>query len=199
MGRSSRHDDLRRRDRSTGRRCGCERILQFTTADLEEFFPNSEALLLLSLKVERKELSQQLKQLGQSGIEPALRLAEFVLLKEAQSQDLARYGCPIGSLISELGKNELQLKDRVSELSFLQLDWLREQFTRLLVELNSSAQFSTKRDIEKASLALASKLFAMIQGFVLVAQSQEDESWLRKQLKVLSQDLKQKRFLSQVL
>jgi len=59
------------------------------------------------------------------------RLKAFVREFTAQSEVVARYGCPLGSLCSELDKRVRQPGLPVAELMRLPIEWAEEQFRSL--------------------------------------------------------------------
>jgi len=62
---------------------------------------------------------------------PKSRLKAFVREFTAQSEAVARYGCPLGSLCSELDKRVEQSSLPVAELMRLPIEWADDQFRSL--------------------------------------------------------------------
>ena len=62
---------------------------------------------------------------------PKSRLKAFVREFTAQSETVARYGCPLGSLCSELDKRVEQSSLPVAELMRLPIEWADDQFRSL--------------------------------------------------------------------
>lgn len=60
--------------------------------------------------------------------QPADRLKAFVRLLAARQDMFARYGCPIGSLSSELGKQEDDLRAEAGTILAGLIDWAEAQF-----------------------------------------------------------------------
>ncbi len=85
-------------------------------------------------------------------------------LKEGKS-DLTRYGCPNGTLASELGKNNALTRELSQQVFDLIRHWLGEQFIRL--------GFSPEQANGKAL-----ELFTRGQGICVLAQVYNDESLL---------------------
>jgi AcrR family transcriptional regulator len=59
---------------------------------------------------------------------PKLRLKALVRMFAGQSEVVAEFGCPLGSLCSELDKRGEEGGARVAELMRLPLEWAEEQF-----------------------------------------------------------------------
>jgi TetR/AcrR family transcriptional regulator, transcriptional repressor for nem operon len=62
---------------------------------------------------------------------PQARLKALVRELTAQREIVANYGCPMGSLCSELDKREDHLRRDCSQLLELPVDWAEEQFREL--------------------------------------------------------------------
>jgi len=64
-------------------------------------------------------------------VDPRERLRAFIGMTTENRVDLAQYGCPIGSLCSELQKGGGKLAEHARELFELLLGWLQAQFRAL--------------------------------------------------------------------
>jgi AcrR family transcriptional regulator len=62
---------------------------------------------------------------------PLERLHRFVALLDDTTESLIQYGCPMGSLNAELGKNDLLLQEHAAQLFALYESWLTDQFAEL--------------------------------------------------------------------
>jgi AcrR family transcriptional regulator len=89
--------------------------------------------------------------------DPRERLAAFVQMTMDRRRELARSGCPIGSLCSELCKQDGPLGEQASRLFAEWLGWLADQFRAL-----------GKRQ-ESSDLAL--HLLSALQGATLLTHS----------------------------
>ena len=89
--------------------------------------------------------------------DPGDRLAAFVQMTVDNRRDLARSGCPIGSLCSELQKDGGPLAEQASRLFAEWLAWLEEQFRAL------------GKENEAADLAL--HLLSALEGATLLTHS----------------------------
>jgi AcrR family transcriptional regulator len=83
---------------------------------------------------------------------------------------VARHGCPMGSLCSELGKSEAALGEEGARVLRLVVDWAEEQFRQL-----------GRRDARD----LAYTLFAGIQGAALLANAFREPEILSRQTRQL--------------
>ncbi len=97
---------------------------------------------------------------------PRSRLKAFVRLLAEQQELTARYGCPQGSLCSELDKREDETRRSCAELMRLPIDWAERQFREL-----------GRRDA--AELAVA--LIASYQGIALLTNTFRDPGLMARE------------------
>ena len=101
---------------------------------------------------------------------PASRLKALVHSWVDMRDVAARYGCPLGSLCSELDKGEAGLDREGAKLIGLVVDWAEEQFRQLGV-----------RDARDLAIAL----FAGVQGAALLANTFRDPELITRQARHL--------------
>jgi TetR/AcrR family transcriptional regulator, transcriptional repressor for nem operon len=90
---------------------------------------------------------------------PKARLKALVGELSSQSEIVAHYGCPLGSLCSELGKRDAEPARIASELLRLPIEWAETQFRQL-----------GRRDARD----LAFDLLAAYEGSALLANTMRD-------------------------
>jgi len=90
---------------------------------------------------------------------PRARLKAFVGMLADQAETTARFGCPQGTLCSELDKREGRLRGAAAELLRLPVDWAERQFREL-----------GRRDARDLAFALV----ASYQGTALVTNAYRD-------------------------
>jgi len=95
------------------------------------------------------------------------RLRRFIQMVRGSGKDLARYGCPMGSLNIELGKAQPALKARARKMFDLFRDWLAAQLKALG---------------HKDAAGLALHLLGRAQGIAVVAQVYGDQKYLNQEL-----------------
>jgi AcrR family transcriptional regulator len=105
---------------------------------------------------------------------PQARLKALGKLWVDSSDEVARYGCPHGSLCQELAKRDDGLEARAAKLMALTIDWAEEQF-RLL----------GRRDARD----LAVGLMATIQGAALLSSSLRDPDIMSRQARRLARSI----------
>ena len=98
--------------------------------------------------------------------DPHRRLAAFIDFVEAHREELARHGCPVGSLCQELDKETVPLAEKADGILQQQVDWAIGQFRAL-----------GRGDAE----GLGAYFVAMLQGITLVAHARRDPGMLEHQ------------------
>jgi hypothetical protein len=81
---------------------------------------------------------------------------------------IKQYGCPVGTLCTELAKLDHAARPQANELFTLFRAWARRQFTLM----------GNKRDAD----SLAMHLLARSQGIATLANAFHDESFLRREV-----------------
>jgi AcrR family transcriptional regulator len=102
------------------------------------------------------------------GEHPADRIKSFIDILIANRADIKRYGCPVGTLCTELAKLNHAAQPGANELFTLFRTWLRRQFTLLGREADADA--------------LAMHLLARSQGVATLASAFHDERFIRQEV-----------------
>ena len=97
---------------------------------------------------------------------PKARLKGLTRSWEEIGEDVARHGCPIGSLCAELGKRHDELDGEAARVFALVIGWAEEQFAQL-----------GRRDARDLAIAL----FAGIQGAAILANTFRDPELMAAQ------------------
>lgn len=102
------------------------------------------------------------------GATPADRIRSFIHILIANRADIKRYGCPVGTLCSELGKLNHAALPEANELFTLFRTWLSRQFVLLGREQDADA--------------LAMHILARSQGVATLASAFQDENFIRQEV-----------------
>jgi len=105
------------------------------------------------------------------GKDPADRIRSFIHMLVANRADIKRYGCPVGTLCTELAKLSHASRDEANKLFTLFRTWLRRQF----VELGRAQDADT----------LAMHLLARSQGVSTLANAFHDEKFIRQEVQLM--------------
>lgn len=103
------------------------------------------------------------------GETPADRIRSFMHILIANRADIKRFGCPLGTLTTELAKLGHPAQGEANKLFALFRSWLRRQFCLL----------GRKADAD----ALAMHVLARSQGVATLAAAFHDEKFIRQEVK----------------
>jgi TetR/AcrR family transcriptional regulator, transcriptional repressor for nem operon len=133
------------------------------------YFRTKDDLLKAALDAHAGEVGRALAELDQHRT-PKARLRAFVRMLAGQTELTARYGCPQGSLCSELDKRDDVVSRRCADLMRLPIDWAARQFREL-----------GRRDADE----LATALIASYQGIALLANTFRDPELMARECRRL--------------
>lgn len=106
--------------------------------------------------------------------DPKDRLRRFVQMVLSNRDKLSRYGCPVGSLNTELGKEAAcGQQESARQLFDLFLDWLAEQFCALTES--------------RQARSLALHLLGRTEGISLMGHVYQDPDYIRKEIEMLEE------------
>ncbi len=111
---------------------------------------------------------QMLERWEIEGKTPADRIRGFIHMLIANRADIKRYGCPVGTLCSELAKLGHASREEANKLFTLFRTWLRRQFELLGREADADE--------------LAMHLLARSQGVAALANAFHDEKFIRQEV-----------------
>lgn len=103
--------------------------------------------------------------------DPKRRLHSFVQMVASNRHNLTRYGCPIGTLSAELGKESCESQDAARKLFDVFVDWLSLQFKRL----GHPSQAQSR----------ALHLLGRTEGVSVIAHVYNDPSLITKEVKII--------------
>jgi AcrR family transcriptional regulator len=126
---------------------------------------------VIALRVERTRA--MLDQWEAEGGTPQGRIRCFIRILIANRTKIMRYGCPVGTLSSELSKLDHAFKPQANALFTLFRVWLARQFTAL----------GRKKDAD----ALAKHLLARSQGVAMLANALHDAAFIQSEVEQMNQ------------
>ncbi|MBI3517273.1 MAG: TetR/AcrR family transcriptional regulator [Proteobacteria bacterium] len=103
--------------------------------------------------------------------DPADRIRSFIHILIANRADISRYGCPVGTLATELAKLDHGAQAEANRLFTQFRTWLRRQFEQLGCGPEADA--------------LALHLLARSQGIATLATAGHDETFIRREVALL--------------
>jgi len=99
--------------------------------------------------------------------DPKCQLIAFAKSMAGMSDMLADKGCPVGSLVQELGKTPSRLSNMADDIVKRQLEWTKDRFAELGVS-----------DPDRAS----ARMVSVIQGACLTSHALKDPKVMRQQM-----------------
>jgi TetR/AcrR family transcriptional regulator, transcriptional repressor for nem operon len=133
------------------------------------YFKTKDELVEAAIESRTRDVRELLESL-ESQRTPRARLKALVRALAAPRELVAEYGCPLGSLCSELDKRTDGLETRCSELLRLPVDWAEQQF-RLM----------GRRDARDLAVAL----IASYQGIALLTNTFRDPELMAREARRL--------------
>lgn len=133
--------------------------------NIYHYFKSKEDILRAVVDHRLEEFRVLLEQWDLLYIDPKAKLLAFVNMITGRQTELVEYGCPIGSLNTELGKDRRDLQLAARALFDLFRDWLTLRF----IELG--------QDAEAGNLAL--HLLGRAQGIAVISQVYQDKQLLK--------------------
>jgi TetR/AcrR family transcriptional repressor of nem operon len=132
-------------------------------------FKSKDEILQAVIEARLAHTQAMLDRWEQAGAGPADRIRSFIDMLVAHRADIQRYGCPVGTLCTELAKLDHALHTDAQQLFTLFRTWLRRQFELL------------GRKAQADSLAM--HLLALSQGVATLASTFHDEKFLRREVR----------------
>ena len=116
---------------------------------------------------------QMLKRWESAGDTPADRIRSFIEILNVNGKKIKRYGCPVGSLSSELLKLNHVSKAQANKLFTLFRAWLRRQFVQMGCQDNADT--------------LAMHVLAFSQGVATLGSAFGDEKFMQQEVKLMNE------------
>lgn len=135
--------------------------------NIYHYFKTKDDILRAVIDQHLAEFRALLAQWAQMHDDPKMRLHAFAGMITGRQLELVQYGCPIGSLNTELGKDRRELQQAARALFDLFRDWL-------------IAQFAALKPNEEAEM-LALHLLGRAQGIAVIAHVYQDATLLQRE------------------
>jgi AcrR family transcriptional regulator len=132
-------------------------------------FKTKDEILDAVIDLRLANTGEMLERWEMEGETPADRIRSFINILIMNQSKIKKYGCPVGTLCSELAKLDHPSQGEANRLFTLFRTWLRRQFTLL----------GRKADADE----LAMHLLARSQGVATLASAFRDEKFIRQEVK----------------
>lgn len=142
--------------------------VQISRGNFYYHFKTKDEILDAVISLRLAQTRMMLDRWAIAGETPADRIRSFIDMLVANRADIKRYGCPVGTLCSELAKLGHAAQADANELFTLFRIWLRRQFEQL----------GRKADAD----TLAMHLLGRSQGVATLANAFRDEAFIRQEV-----------------
>lgn len=136
--------------------------------NLAYYFKTKQALLDAVVDARGRALWDELVAPAQPGEDARATIGRLLAQVRNSADDLARYGCPVGGLSTELGKADDALHANAAGLLLKLEGYLGEAFARVMPPAQAAQA--------------AEHLLALLQGAAVLAQARRDPEVVRRQV-----------------
>lgn len=143
-------------------------VVYISRGNFYHHFKSKDEILDAVIKARLVHTQQVLEQWEAEAEDPADRIRSFIHMWFANRADITRYGCPVGTLNTELVKLNHTSQTEANMLFTLYRTWLRRQFT--LIGRGADAD------------SLAMHLLAFSQGVATLANAFHDEEFIKQEV-----------------
>ena len=143
--------------------------VQISRGNFYYHFKSKDEILDAVISARLTNTRKMLQQWENEGIQPEDRIRSFIHILITNKTNIKLYGCPVGTLCTELAKLNHASQEDANRLFTLFRTWLRKQF-RLL---------GRKADADE----LALHLLARSQGVATLANAFHDEKFIKREVK----------------
>lgn len=142
--------------------------VQISRGNFYYYFKTKDDILDAVINERLANTRRMLERWEIEGETPEDRIRSFIHVLIANRADIKRYGCPVGTLCSELAKLNHASQGEANELFTLFRTWLRRQFTLLGREADADE--------------MAMHLLARSQGVATLASAFRDETFIKQEV-----------------
>lgn len=145
--------------------------VQISRGNFYHHFKSKDDILGAVIRARLVETSNMLDRWDEEAERPDLRIRTFIEILIRNRVDILRFGCPVGSLCTELAKLGHAARPEANMLFSLFRAWLRRQFESL----------GRRKDAD----ALAMELLARSQGVATLANAFDDQQFIRREVRAM--------------
>ena len=149
------------------------RVVEISRGNFYYHFKTKDAVLAAVIEHRLDERKAMLRHWDQQEDNPADRIKCFINILITNQTKIMAFGCPVGSLCSELSKLDHSLKNEAAGLFTLFAEWLEVQFVQLGLADRASD--------------LAMHLLMRSQGVASLANTFRDGDFVRREVEAMYQ------------
>ena len=146
-------------------------VVRISRGNFYYHFKTKDEILDAVIDARLADTQQMLDRWEAEGKDPADRIRSFIHMLVTNRNDIKRYGCPVGTLCTELAKLNHTSRDEANKLFTLFRTWLRRQFAAL----------GRPHDAD----ALAMHLLGRSQGVATLVNAFQDEKFIRQEVQLM--------------
>lgn len=150
--------------------------VQISRGNFYHHFKSKDDILNAVIQLRLANTESMLAQWETEGKRPIDRIQSFIQMLIANQAAITHYGCPVGTLCTELAKLQHASQAEANQLLTLFRTWLRRQFTLL----------GRTTDADE----LAMHLLARSQGIATLASAFHDEAFIQQEVRLMGDWLK---------
>jgi AcrR family transcriptional regulator len=145
--------------------------VQISRGNFYHHFKSKDEILDAVIGERRANTLKMLERWESEGKKPLERIRSFIHILIVNGEKIRRYGCPVGTLCTELAKLDHASQGEANELFELLREWVRRQF--MLLGCTSDAD------------ELALHLLARSQGVAVLANAVGGDDFVRREVRQL--------------
>lgn len=146
--------------------------IKISRGNFYHHFKSKDEILKSVIEYRLHATQQMLEKWQDDDLNPDKRIRSFINILIMNQTKIKLYGCPVGTLCSELSKLQHSLSGDASGLFTLFRRWLTTQFQQL--------GFAAKSD------ELAMHVLARSQGIAVMANAFQDASFIKQEVELLN-------------
>jgi len=94
------------------------------------YFKTKEELAAAVIEQRTEVIRAEVKQ-WEEDPDPRARLFKLLDMQESMKEQIAKYGCPVGSMCQELDKDRQPISEKADGMVHWQLQWITDQFKQM--------------------------------------------------------------------
>jgi len=146
--------------------------VQISRGNFYYHFKSKDKILDAVIQLRLANIQKMLDKWQSEAEQPEDRIRSFIHILIMNQTKIKDYGCPVGTLCTELAKLDHGSQAAANELFSLFRNWLRRQFELLGHETNADR--------------LAMHLLARSQGIATLANAFHDEKFIKQEVRLMS-------------
>jgi TetR/AcrR family transcriptional repressor of nem operon len=151
-------------------------VVQISRGNFYHHFESKDEILDAVIEARLADTRRMLARWESEGERPADPIRSFIHLLLVNGADIQRYGCPVGTLCTELAKLNHRSREEANRLFELFRTWLRRQFTLLGREADADM--------------LAMHLLARSQGVATLSNALHDRKFVEREVEQMCEWLR---------